>query len=63
MSRDIFAFTHVTLCGAMAQLYRCLCIIEEHDLMFRNSVHTDATQFDINNLFFFLFQVSSDMVR
>jgi len=54
MSRAIFAFSHVTLCGEVAQFYRYLCIVEEHDLMFQFSVHGDATQFYINNLFFFL---------
>jgi hypothetical protein len=59
-SRAMFAFSHIPLYGEMAQFYRYLCNIEEHDLMFQLSVTRDATQFDINNLFF---QVSSDMVR
>ena len=59
MSRAIFAFSHVPLCGEMAQFYRYLCVIEEHDLMFQLSVTGDATQFDINNLFFFSFSGKS----
>jgi hypothetical protein len=56
MSRVIFAFSHIPFCGEMAQLYRYLCIVEEHDLMFQLSVTGDATQFDINNLCFFFFR-------